>query len=204
MNTPEIGKRKAYLLALASELLDFQTPCTLDQDRLLARSGLTLEQVLDCFEDYAELLEQACLERYMLHMTFSVQAIRQLVHSSESLTGLRERLDLLDLQIHDIQRWTEPFIECAHIIGMARARPRMLTQLAKVQDDVTFGFAEVLHHAQQKGWVRPEIDDWTLAVFLEAIAFGRLLDGVSSTKLDPQEWLRLVHQFVDKVVLVEA
>ena len=80
----------------------------------------------------------------------------------------------------------------------------MLSRLSKIQDDITFGFAEVIQHGQQKGWVKNDLDDWATAVFLEAITFGRLLDGISATKLNQDEWLKLVHSFVDKVLLESA
>jgi hypothetical protein len=60
------------------------------------------------------------------------------------------------------------------------------------QERLTNTLVDAIEIAQEKGWVRTDLDARAIAVFLQAYTLGRAVDDVAVTKVDPEAWNKLI------------
>ncbi len=83
---------------------------------------------------------------------------------------------------------------------MANTVDRMAEPLAGEQQRLTDDYVKVITAAQDKGWVRRSIDPLALAVFVQAYSFGVIVDDISQTRLDPDQWANHIEDYFDALV----
>lgn len=78
------------------------------------------------------------------------------------------------------------------ILGMAGSNARFGAMLAVEQERLTVTLMDAISVAQEKGWVRADLDPRAIAVFLQAYTLGRTVDDVAENHLDPEAWTALI------------
>jgi uncharacterized Ntn-hydrolase superfamily protein len=75
---------------------------------------------------------------------------------------------------------------------MAGSNARFRELLSVEQERLTVTLMDAIHMAQEKGWVRSDVDARAIAVFLQAYTLGRTVDDVAVNHLDPDAWTSLI------------
>jgi hypothetical protein len=78
------------------------------------------------------------------------------------------------------------------ILGMAGSNARFGAMLAVEQERLTVTLMDAITVAQEKGWVRADLDPRAIAVFLQAYTLGRTVDDVAENHLYPEAWTALI------------
>lgn len=76
----------------------------------------------------------------------------------------------------------------ARIVAAATIRPRLGQLIGQTQEENTRQLMEVARWGQERGWVRRDQDAKLLAVLLQTLFFGRVLDDVSTSPIGDQMW----------------
>ena len=63
------------------------------------------------------------------------------------------------------------------------------------------GAHDLFIEAQNKGWMSENVDARAAAVFVQAYTVGRVVDDIAPDKVDPEAWINLIMDVVDKAIL---
>jgi AcrR family transcriptional regulator len=74
------------------------------------------------------------------------------------------------------------------IVAAALTRPTLRLQIGAVQQRITKNMAEVITRGQERGWIRRDLSAQAIAVLLQVIVIGRVLDDISAVPVDAFEW----------------
>ncbi|MEY3935142.1 MAG: hypothetical protein RI901_572, partial [Actinomycetota bacterium] len=95
-----------------------------------------------------------------------------------------------------------PFrLERTETISLTRNNPRLAEQLAQSQDRLTNALTDVFREAQEKGFIKKELDPKVIAVFVQAYTIGIVVDDISTSPMDKEKWVNLIYSIFDKILL---
>ncbi len=176
-------------------LLDQKAPENINVDEVLSVSGISKGSLYHHFEDFSDLLEVAYLRRFAAFVDSSSESIAEVVATStsreEMLTGLRgitRRTQAPDLASLRLER-----LRC---IGLAGGNERFRVRIAVEQQRLTDALADLVREAQLKGWFRSDFSPNVVAVFVQAYTLGRVLDEISESPIDNDEWVAFIDHMV--------
>ncbi len=115
--------------------------------------------------------------------------------------------DLLDVAATFMARFfeedtTEHLWQTYEIIGSARLRPGLRHSIASAQGVRNANYARLIELLQEKGMIKPEFNAWTLGVFVQAFANGRLLGLMDeSEEFTEDAWAAIVLHFLESVLV---
>jgi len=69
-------------------------------------------------------------------------------------------------------------------------------RLAVEQQRLTDALADLIREAQAKGWGSTDFDPHVIAVFVQAYTLGRVLDEISESPIDNDQWVALIDHVV--------
>jgi AcrR family transcriptional regulator len=183
------------LIATMADLLDKKAPEQINVDEVLNVSGISKGSLYHHFEDFSDLLEVAYLRRFAAYVDLSSDSIAEIIATSTSrdelLNGLREitrRTQAPDLASLRLER--------LRAIGLAGGNERFRARLAVEQQRLTDALADLVREAQVKGWCRPDFDPHVIAVFIQAYTLGRVLDEISESPIDNDQWVAFIDHMV--------
>ena len=76
----------------------------------------------------------------------------------------------------------------ARIVAAALTRPELAALIGATESRLTVELADVMSMGQDRGFVRKDVSAWSLAVLIQAIVFGRVLDDVTTTPIEQEDW----------------
>lgn len=183
------------LISTVSDLLDGSTPNEILVDVVLARSGVSRSSVYHHFEDFQGLIEATLLRRFSANVDADAKVMADVAENATSKEEYWDRIHKLSAATQIPER--APIrAERARIISLAASNKRFGENLAVQQDRLTDAIAFSIAQAQVKGWVKPELDSRTIAVFLQAYSLGRAVDDSSSKHVNNANWVALIDQFL--------
>lgn len=190
--------KRSHLLAVVEGLLDKQGPSEIDEETILRRAGISRDELLALFEDVGELIEEACLQRFALQISYSGAQLKSVVDRCRSRAEYKAELAKITRETQARQRF-HARAERAEIIVMSRSNLRLKAKLAQLQDQLTSIFEDSFIAAQQRGWINAGIPPRVGATFLQAYTLGRLVDDISASPIDDDAWCGFIDTMVDKV-----
>ena len=92
-----------------------------------------------------------------------------------------------------------------HTLSLVRTQPDLASKIADRQAELTDLMADASRKFQERGWSRPGIDPHAVAVLIQAMNLGRIVDDVveDSRRVDPQSWIDLFSVVLDSFFIVE-
>ena len=76
----------------------------------------------------------------------------------------------------------------ARIVAAALTRPELGELIGVTESRLTAQLRDVLVMGQDRGFVRKDVSAWSLAVMVQAIVFGRVLDDVTAAPIEQEDW----------------
>ncbi len=76
----------------------------------------------------------------------------------------------------------------ARIVAAALTRPELGELIGVTESRLTAQLRDVLVMGQDRGFVRKDVSAWSLAVMVQAIVFGRVLDDVTASPIEQEDW----------------
>ncbi len=74
------------------------------------------------------------------------------------------------------------------IVAAALTRPELAALIGATESRLTVELADVMSMGQDRGFVRKDVSARSLAVLIQAIVFGRVLDDVTTTPVEQEDW----------------
>jgi phosphate uptake regulator len=86
-----------------------------------------------------------------------------------------------------------------HTLSLVRTQPGLASKIAERQAELTDLMADAVRTFQERGWSRPDIDPRAIAVLIQAMNLGRIVDDVvqDSRRVDPQSWITVFSVVLD-------
>ena len=190
---------KATLLDTAVTLLDTLHVDQITAEMVLDRSGVSRGSLYHHFEDLPDLLETALVARFARAIDESVARLRTAYAKAGSVDDLRRFLG-------EVTRGTQARRLAARrkqrVIAFAEAldSERMLARLGLEQRRLTGAMTDVIAAAQERGWMRRELDPHAVAVLIQSYTLGRIIDDVDPEGVDEAAWIALIDHVVGSLL----
>jgi AcrR family transcriptional regulator len=74
------------------------------------------------------------------------------------------------------------------ICAAATARPHLRATIGATQARITAEMTRIIEYSQERGWIRDDVTARSLALLIQVLTFGRVLDDISNDPIDEKEW----------------
>lgn len=194
-----IHPTKTALIATVVSMLDAMSVEEITCDAVLAASGISRGSLYYHFSDFSDLVEHALAVCFRSAADVSIAAMATAVNQSGSREDFRDRL----LEVAHSIGATIPsadHLERAVPFAAAASSERFRVTLSAEQQRLTDAYTDAISAAQERGWVSREVHARTVAVLIQAVGLGRVVDAVSPNPMDIVEWDRLIRRVVDSAI----
>lgn len=182
---------KAKLLDTAVSLIDEFGPIGFTVDALLERSGISKGSLYHHFVDFSDVIEQAQVIRFSRYIDEDIRALFETLSSANSGAELRERFESLVLATSDPSR-ADARSDRATIVGLARHSKNFADALGREQQRVTDALADIAREAQERGFIRKDVDARVLATFVQTYTLGFVLNDITVDPVNAEDWSKFV------------
>jgi AcrR family transcriptional regulator len=186
-----IHPTRMLLIDTTVSLLDIYSLEELSAEMVLKSSGVSKGSMYHFFPDFSSLLEAAFLQRFSRHVEQSIAAIESIVDLSSNQEEFFTKLEAVTIATQSEIRRVHRF-ERARILAKAERNERFKNDLALVQQHLTDSLADCFAQAQQQGWLNTSFEPRTGAVYIQAYTLGKIVDDISPTPMDPDDWNALI------------
>lgn len=162
-----------------------------DMHEVLQRGGVTSGALYHHFRDMAHLLEEAMARRFPTGVRESLDMMNEGLAEASTLSEYQDFMR----QVAEVSQAPENKVrrmERAHYLALAFANQSLHEVIARQQSEITTDLAQVLTGAQQRGWLRKDLNPRAVAVFIQAYTLGRIIDDITHDPLDPSDWNQLI------------
>jgi AcrR family transcriptional regulator len=172
-------------------------------EMLLDSSGISKGSLYHHFSDFMDFVESVQVEVFAESVRVDIDNAKEAFDRATSKDDFR-RFILAVVGSAFLPDRPDLRLLRASMVGATRGREEYRARLGAEQLRLREMLADVIIQAQNRGWVRPEVDPDTGAVFMLAYSFGLVIDEVTGKPVDPQGWQDLVMAFMDRVMLVQS
>lgn len=175
-----------------------------DVDLVLANVGVTKGSMYHHFTSVNDLIIAGLLRAFEDGIRESEVWSLSLRNESRSAREARDRLRSIVGTSQVAERRMLRSIRL-QALSMARTQPELAEGIARLQADLTDMITEVNQEFQRRGWTRPELDPRALAVLIQAMNLGRIVDDVvpESHRVDPDGWIALYNDVLDATFIID-
>ena len=193
---------KSKLIDTVAAMLDEIAVDDLQVDQVLERSGVSKGSMYHHFTDFSHLIEAAHIARFSRMIDASIDSLANVMSSSRNRADMIEGLRQVTRNTQRPELAASRF-ERARALALTEHHPRMRDAMAAEQHRLTESIADLCREAQEKGWVRKDLDPKVAAVFIQAYTLGKVVDDVTEDPMDPDGWLWLIDEIVSKVFAID-
>ena len=76
----------------------------------------------------------------------------------------------------------------ARIVAAALTRPELAALIGATESRLTTELRDVMSMGQDRGFVRKDVSAWSLAVLVQTVVFGRVLDDITTSPIEQEDW----------------
>lgn len=166
---------------------------------VLDRAEVSRGTLYHHYGDVDSLIEAALVEAYGTESIANRLAFHALVGRATSVSEFRREMARLMVRVAEVGAMVR--IRRAHTLSLCVSRPLLGEAVAEEQQALTDAWVETLALAKERGFVRPEVDVYNGAVFLQAVGIGRIVDDLAAEPLSGEQWAKLFFEIYDAVLL---
>jgi AcrR family transcriptional regulator len=152
------------------------------------------------FPDVDGLIETALVENFRQVVDLYLNVVRQVLQESSDLATFRAGAREILMAFSTIPAVVR--MQRAHTLALGASRPTLAHAIAQVQETLTDGWATTLQEAQHRGFIRAELDTRALAVFIQSMTLGRIVDDAAMTHISNELWANMFFEFVERTIIV--
>jgi AcrR family transcriptional regulator len=196
-HTPDLDQ----VLAVTATMLDRVGESGFRIEELIAATDVSKSSLYANFTDRDGLIGAARAAQFERIVKESIDGIRQLSTSVTTLDDLRRSLHAATVFTQALARNTERMRRLAIIAGTV-GRPDFERSLTAAQTRLTDALEVIIRDGRSRGIVTTKHPDRTVATFIQAYTFGRVLSSFDTkrSKNDDAEWVKIVDDVVDHLL----
>ncbi len=189
---PSRHPTKATLVSTVVSMMDEMAFEAIRSEDVLERSGVSKGSLYHHFEDFSDLLSAALVFRFSQEVEFQIDVYSKILASADSEEDLFQGIASVN---HATQKIESKGIrlERARVLALSESNPTLAKELAKVQDRLTDAVTDLITESINRGFVRPDVDPRSLAIFFQAYSLGKVVDDIAGIKVDHEEYMKLLN-----------
>ena len=175
----------------AVDLIDEFGPQGFTVDALLEKSGISKGSLYHHFTDFSDVIEQAQVVRFSRFVDEDIDVLIRTLSTATSPEDLRARFESI-VEASSSPERAHARSDRATIVGLARHSEKLAKALSVEQQRLTDALADIGREAQEKGFIRKDVDVNVLATFLQAYTLGFVLNDVTTRPVSSKDWASFV------------
>jgi AcrR family transcriptional regulator len=187
------------ILNTAVEVLIEQGFDKLNVQDVLDRADISRGTLYHHYGDVDSVIEAALAASYSRELIASREATREVIVRCKTLTEFRRELKRLIGVYAQLPAMVR--VRRVHTIALCQTRPDLDEAIRIEQDANNLEWQELIELAQEKGFVRKDIDARMGSALVQGISISRVVDEVSSEPLSDERWAELIFQLYDVMLL---
>ncbi len=168
-------------------------------ERVLDEAEVSRATLYRHFASVDGLIEVALIETFRRELDRFLNFATDLVRQAPDLAAFRESLRTLTQAFGDVP--PDVRLHRTHTLALASSRPGLAAGVATVQEKLTEGWNDIIVEAQQRGFVRADLDTRAAAVMMQGMALGRIVDDAAASRITNDRWAQTFFDFIDRAVL---
>ena len=198
MGAKSLHPTKQTLIDTVVTLMDTQPAMEINSDQVLEISGISKGSLYHHFEDFPELVEHAMVARFARFVDNSVVMLNGVITSAKTRADLVEGLKKVT-RATQAQELTRHRSERVTAIAKAIRIPRMKALLGEEQERLTDALADLFRESVERGWGDPTLNPRVVGVMVQAYTIGKIVDDITPTRMDAENWNQAIDSVLDKV-----
>jgi AcrR family transcriptional regulator len=197
MNTrkPVVETTKEAMLRVAIAAIDDGGEDGIRLDAILQEVGVSPSSLYYHYGNLTGLVEAAQVERFRRANLNNAIEVRQRIELVESVDEFKKLVDLLIKNFLGSHR-SIPRLQRANALGSAFGRPELLQLLGESQAEALNIGVEAIELAQQKGFVRENLNARAFVAWFDSQSFGRVLVELTQDEKLGDSWNNLATEAV--------
>jgi AcrR family transcriptional regulator len=197
MNTrkPVVETTKEAMLRVAIAAIDDGGEDGIRLDAILQEVGVSPSSLYYHYGNLTGLVEAAQVERFRRANLNNAIEVRQRIELVESVDEFKKLVDLLIKNFLGSHR-SIPRLQRANALGSAFGRPELLQLLGESQAEALNVGVEAIELAQQKGFVREDLNARAFVAWFDSQSFGRVLVELTQDEELGDNWNNLATEAV--------
>jgi AcrR family transcriptional regulator len=181
---------RAKILDLAIAAIDAGGEAAVRVNHIVEEAGVTPPVLYYHFGNRDGLVTAAQVERYSRQIREDIDAIGQRLSLCQSREELRA--SLVDIWKQALAGRGESRWRRVSVVGSAFARPELEDAVLRAQDEIVEGLTGTLQVAQERGWLRAEIDLPSAVAWQHSVLLSRVYVERGAQQGELAEWDRLM------------
>lgn len=183
------------LLAACRELLAENRPEKITSNMVLDRASVARNTLYHHFKDMSALLRAAMVAEFSEYFAGDVVVLKKILKSSTTRAQFRNALQQVTAQSQGEERRNSRYAR-ARVITYCARDAVMAPELAAAQQRLTAELEDFVDRAQDRGWVRRDIESRVIAVFLQSYTLGKIIDDLVPDPVPAANWNALINKIV--------
>lgn len=185
--SPVADTTRERLIEAAIEVIEADGERSVRIRDIAAKAGVTEPSIYHFFGDRNGLIEQAQVIRFGRGQTEALEAFVTGVRNCETKAEFTRLVRTVLTTSFDSSFAARRFTRI-NVLGSAQSRPELLKDLAGQQRDLNGLLGDALRIAQERGFMRSNVDCDIFAVWVIGMTTGRLLLEIDPDLAESQEW----------------
>ena len=191
---------KSKLIEAATALLKKYKSGEISVDMVLAESNISKGSLYHHFENLDDLIEMALLARYAKWVDINVATMSHILVNAKSSKDIYSGLVEVTAQSQDRNLSKERFFR-AETLAKANSSPRFAKKLQDLQQQLTDSLTDLIREAQEKNFYDKSNDPKAVAVFIQAYTLGKIVDDMSSSQVNQENYNSLINKIIKEVFI---
>ena len=183
----DVADTRTRILEAAMSVIEDTGEGTLRVQKIAESVGVREPSVYHFFKNREELVEAAHVERYRrshLEMVRPFEAGAALADNAEDFRRIVKKiLSLVYAAEREHIRSTR-----MSVLGAAQTSPMIADAIRQINFEVSSKIADVLTTAQEKNWIRKEVDPLAAAYWINGQILGRVMVEMDKERVDLDKW----------------
>ena len=167
---------------------------------VLAESNISKGSLYHHFENLDDLIEMALLARYAKWVDINVATMSHILVNAKSSKDIYSGLVEVTAQSQDRNLSKERFFR-AETLAKANSSPRFAKKLQDLQQQLTDSLTDLIREAQEKNYYDKSNDPKAVAVFIQAYTLGKIVDDMSSSQVNQENYNSLINKIIKEVFI---
>lgn len=183
----DISDTRTRILKAAMSVIEDTGEGTLRVQKIAESVGVREPSVYHFFKNREELVEAAHIERYRrshLEMVRPFQAGAALADNAEDFRRIVKKILSL---VYSAEREDIRSTRMS-VLGAAQTSPKIAEAIRQINFEVFSKVAEVFATAQEKNWIRKEVDPLAAAYWINGQILGRVMAEMDKERVGLDKW----------------